>query len=111
CTVQNGQFHYLRGMGLVKEVFDREAILGLPGKVGIGHVRYATAGESHIANAQPLVFKWRDGNLAIATNGNIVNAPEIRRELEEGGSIFQTTSDTEVVAHLIARSKAGTLEE
>ena len=67
-------------------------------------MRYSTAGESKLANAQPLVFKYREGDLAIATNGNLVNAPTIRRELEQSGSIFQTTSDTEVIAHLIARS-------
>ncbi|TLS52138.1 amidophosphoribosyltransferase [Paenibacillus antri] len=111
CTVHRREFHYHRGMGLVKEVFDQPRLEALPGKVGIGHVRYSTAGESKLANAQPLVFKWRDGDLAIATNGNIVNAPDIRRELEEAGSIFQTTSDTEVVAHLIARSKAPSIEE
>ena len=72
----------------------------------IAHVRYSTAGESKLANAQPLVFKYRDGDLAIATNGNIVNAPDIRgTSWSEQGSIFQTTSDTEVVAHLIARSQ------
>lgn len=111
CTVHNREFHYHRDMGLVKEVFDKERIQSLPGKTAIGHVRYSTAGESRLANAQPLVFKWRDGDLALATNGNIVNAPAIRRELEELGSIFQTTSDTEVVAHLIVRSKASTIEE
>jgi len=111
CTVHRREFHYHRGMGLVKEVFDQPRLESLPGKVGIGHVRYSTAGESKLANAQPLVFKWRDGDLAVATNGNIVNAPDIRRELEEAGSIFQTTSDTEVVAHLIARSKAPSIED
>lgn len=111
CTVHRREFHYHRDMGLVKEVFDQERLAALPGKVGIGHVRYATSGESRLANAQPLVFKWRDGDLAVATNGNIVNAPDIRRELEASGSIFQTTSDTEVVAHLIARSKASSIEE
>jgi amidophosphoribosyltransferase len=104
CTSDSGVFHYHRGMGLVKEVFDRGRIESLPGDRSIGHVRYSTAGESKLANAQPLVFKYRDGDLAVATNGNIVNAPQIRRELELMGSIFQTTSDTEVIAHLIARS-------
>lgn len=107
CSVdsKDGSFNYHRGMGLVKEVFDQERLDGLPGDRIIGHVRYSTAGESKLANAQPLVFKYRDGDLAVATNGNIVNAPSIRRELEMQGSIFQTTSDTEVIAHLIARSK------
>ncbi|PZD95548.1 amidophosphoribosyltransferase [Paenibacillus sambharensis] len=107
CTVdreQDGVFNYHRGMGLVKEVFDKDKLDALQGDRSIGHVRYSTSGGSGLANAQPLVFKYRDGDLGIATNGNIVNAPEIRRELEANGSIFQTTSDTEVVAHLIARS-------
>lgn len=106
CSVDSasGKFSYHRGMGLVKEVFDQTVLDGLPGDRVIGHVRYSTAGESKLANAQPLVFKYRDGDLGVATNGNIVNAPAIRKELEMQGSIFQTTSDTEVIAHLIARS-------
>ncbi|MFF2480128.1 amidophosphoribosyltransferase [Paenibacillus sp. NPDC058071] len=107
CTVDtadNNNFAYHRGMGLVKEVFDKEKIASLKGDRSIGHVRYSTAGESKLANAQPLIFRYRDGDLAVATNGNIVNAPEIRKELESQGSIFQTSSDTEVIAHLIARS-------
>ncbi|MCQ6561658.1 amidophosphoribosyltransferase [Paenibacillus mendelii] len=107
CTVdleQGGLFNYHRNMGLVKEVFDQDKLDTLVGNMAIGHVRYSTAGESKLANAQPLVFKYRAGDLAIATNGNIVNAPGIREELENLGSIFQTTSDTEVIAHLIARS-------
>ena len=107
CTVdsaQGGLFNYHRGLGLVKEVFGKDNLETLAGDRSIGHVRYSTAGGGGLANAQPLVFKYRDGDLAVATNGNIVNAPEIRRELESHGSIFQTTSDTEVIAHLIARS-------
>ncbi|AZN39521.1 amidophosphoribosyltransferase [Paenibacillus albus] len=99
-----GKFTHYRNMGLVKEVFDQQKLDGLPGDRVIGHVRYSTAGESKLANAQPLIFKYRDGDLAVATNGNIVNAPSIRKELESQGSIFQTSSDTEVIAHLIARS-------
>ena len=91
-------------MGLVKEVFDKDKLESLQGSMSIGHVRYSTSGDSRLTNAQPLVFKYREGNLAIATNGNIVNEPKLRRELEMEGSIFQTTSDTEVIAHLIARS-------
>jgi amidophosphoribosyltransferase len=105
CTSDGKEFYYHRNMGLVKEVFDNERIKYLQGSSAIGHVRYSTAGASKLQNAQPLVFKYRGGDLAIATNGNIVNADEIRKELEEQGSIFQTTSDTEVVIHLIARSK------
>ncbi|WEK53614.1 MAG: amidophosphoribosyltransferase [Candidatus Cohnella colombiensis] len=110
CTSDNGTFHYHRGMGLVKEVFDRDNLTGLVGNQGIGHVRYSTSGSSQLANAQPLVFKYRGGDLAVATNGNLVNEPGIRKELEEKGSIFQTTSDTEVIAHLIARSPKDLVE-
>ncbi|MCM3293335.1 amidophosphoribosyltransferase [Paenibacillus sp. MER 180] len=105
CTSDGHSFHYHRAMGLVKEVFDAERLQDMRGDRAIGHVRYSTSGDSRLANAQPLVFKTRDGDLAVATNGNIVNAPAIRRELEKKGSIFQTTSDTEVIAHLIARSE------
>ncbi|MNW36687.1 Amidophosphoribosyltransferase precursor [compost metagenome] len=104
CVSNGEEFNYHRGMGLVKEVFDRDKLMSLRGERSIGHVRYSTSGDSRLTNAQPLVFKYRDGDLAVATNGNIVNAPQIRRELEQSGSIFQTTSDTEVIAHLIARS-------
>jgi len=105
CVSDGKSFHYHRDMGLVKEIFNSEIINGLQGNMGIAHVRYATSGESKITNAQPLVFKYREGDLAVATNGNLVNADEIRKRLEREGSIFQTSSDTEVVAHLIARSK------
>ncbi|WP_425414225.1 amidophosphoribosyltransferase [Paenibacillus taiwanensis] len=106
CTSDTHDFSYHRGMGLVKEVFDKDRLASLKGDRAIGHVRYSTSGDSRLTNAQPLVFKTRDGDLSVATNGNIVNAPVIRRDLEKMGSIFQTTSDTEVIAHLIARSEA-----
>ncbi len=104
CIASNGEFRYHRGMGLVKEVFDNDRLDELGGGSAIAHVRYSTAGESKLANAQPLVFKYKEGDLAIATNGNITNALELRKTLERQGSIFQTSSDTEVLAHLIARS-------
>ncbi|MBE1446287.1 amidophosphoribosyltransferase [Paenibacillus sp. OAS669] len=105
CVANGTDFHYHRGMGLVKEVFNNDNLSTMVGSSAIGHVRYSTAGESKLANAQPLVFKYRGGDLAIATNGNLHNAGDIKKELEASGSIFQTTSDTEVIAHLIARSK------
>jgi amidophosphoribosyltransferase len=111
CTSDGKSFEYFRGMGLVKEVFDNAQLQRLNGSTAIAHVRYSTAGESKIQNAQPLVFKYREGDLAIATNGNLVNADEIKKKLERQGSIFQTTSDTEVVAHLIARSQHDDLLE
>ncbi|MEF3355007.1 amidophosphoribosyltransferase [Paenibacillus sp. GYB006] len=110
CVSDGNEFHYHRGMGLVKEVFTKDLMATLTGDISIGHVRYSTSGDSKLTNAQPLVFKYRDGDLAVATNGNIVNAPEIRKELEQSGSIFQTTSDTEVIAHLIARSSKDLVE-
>lgn len=111
CTSDGSMFRYHRDMGLVKEVFDNDKLKELVGSYAIAHVRYSTAGESKLANAQPLVFRYREGDLAVATNGNIVNAPEIRQRLERSGSIFQTSSDTEVVAHLIARSQHDDLVE
>jgi len=105
CVSDGQGFHYHRDMGLVKEIFNSDIMSGLQGAMGIAHVRYATSGESQIANAQPLVFKYRQGDLAIATNGNLVNAASLRQRLEREGSIFQTSSDTEVLAHLIARSQ------
>ena len=110
CSTDGKKFRHRRGMGLVKEVFDQEALTAIGGFAAIGHVRYSTSGESQIGNAQPLIFRYRGGELAIATNGTITNAGKLRHELEEEGSIFQTTSDTEVLAHLIARSREETLE-
>src|SRR3982751_1054157 len=99
-----------RGMGLVSENFE-EAILGtLPGDVAVGHTRYSTTGSTVLANAQPCNVATRCGPLAIAHNGNIINAAELKRELVEKGAIFTTSSDTEVLVHLIARSKAPTVE-
>jgi amidophosphoribosyltransferase len=93
-----------RGMGLVAEVFTPRQLATLTGRAAVGHVRYSTTGSSHLANAQPLVFTFRQGNLALAHNGNLTNAEQLHDELEQNGSIFQSTSDTEVVAHLIARA-------
>jgi amidophosphoribosyltransferase len=111
CSSDGEKFYHHRDMGLVTEVFNSERIKSLPGSVAIGHVRYSTTGESRLQNAQPLIFKYREGNMAIATNGNLVNASQIRRQLEKIGSIFQTTSDTEVIAHLIARSTHDRIED
>jgi amidophosphoribosyltransferase len=95
-----------KGMGYVAEVFDEARLAKLPGRLAIGHVRYSTTGQSLLENAQPIVYNTNKGPLAIAHNGNLVNAAEIRRELEADGSIFTTSSDTEVFLHLMARSKA-----
>ena len=103
--------HSHRGMGLVSEVFSREAIRNLPGHSAIGHVRYSTAGASHIKNAQPFVVEYSLGGLAVAHNGNLTNAKRIRDELEAYGSIFQSTMDTEVFVHLIAQCHESSLPE
>lgn len=103
------QFHVERGMGLVQDVFAPEVLARLPGTAAIGHTRYSTAGDTTLTNAQPLASECNKGKLALAHNGNLTNALELRRTLEHKGSIFQTTSDTEVILHLIARSKAGNL--
>jgi amidophosphoribosyltransferase len=93
------------GMGLAAEVFSRDVLESLPGSSAIGHVRYSTAGDSNSGNAQPFLLQHHRGPIAIAHNGNLVNAALIREELEADGSIFQTTSDTEVVLHLAARTR------
>lgn len=110
-TSDGEKFHVHRDMGLVTEVFSSERVSQLIGSTAIGHVRYSTTGSSVLANVQPLVFNYAKGEIAIATNGNLVNADKLRKELESSGSIFQTTTDTEAIAHLIARSNADTLED
>ena len=94
-----------RDMGLVNEVFTPEILAGLKGNIGVGHVRYSTAGSSTRENAQPLVLNYIKGTLGLAHNGNLINAPELRRELEYSGAIFQTTIDSEVIAYHIARER------
>lgn len=94
-----------KGMGLVNEVFAKGQMNDLHGDIGVGHVRYSTAGESTIANAQPLVLNYVKGTLALAHNGNLVNANKLRDELSKTGAIFQTTIDTETIAFLIARNR------
>src|SRR4029450_5045885 len=98
-----------REMGYVADVFDEARLSRLPGRTAIGHVRYSTAGASLLANAQPIVFATGRGPLGLAHNGNLVNAREIRTSLEGKGALFTTTSDSEVILHLIARSKATTM--
>ncbi len=98
-----GPFKRHRGMGLVSQVFDENILKTLDGDRAIGHVRYSTTGSSLLRNAQPLVAETAAGQVAIAHNGNLVNAGPLRRELETSGSIFQTTTDSEIILHLIAR--------
>ena len=101
----NRQLHHYRQMGLVSEVFTKDILKRLSGKSAVGHVRYSTAGSSELKNAQPFVADYYKGNLAIAHNGNLTNAFLIKSELESRGSLFQSNMDTEVIVHLIARSK------
>ncbi len=103
--------HSHRQMGLVADIFNAEVLDKLPGSAAIGHVRYSTAGSSHLKNAQPFVVEYSRGAIAIAHNGNLTNALALRDELEAYGSIFQSTMDTEVIVHLIALSKELRLED
>src|SRR5437868_4914049 len=100
-----------KAMGLVADIFNEEALSRLPGSLAIGHTRYSTTGDSALLNAQPIRVECNKGSIALAHNGNLVNAHILRRQLEQNGSIFQTTSDTEVVVHLIAQSKEQTLPD
>jgi amidophosphoribosyltransferase len=109
ASLDRGEVHVEREMGYVADVFDEARLSRLPGSTAIGHVRYSTAGASLLANAQPIVFATGRGPLGLAHNGNLVNAREIRASLEAKGALFTTTSDSEVILHLIARSSSPTL--
>jgi len=97
-----------KGMGLVNEVFTQDDLEKMKGDIGVGHVRYSTAGASTRENAQPLVLNYVKGTLALAHNGNLINAAELRHDLEYTGAIFQTTIDSEVIAYHIARERLNT---
>src|SRR3990170_57089 len=105
ATTDGKVLHHHKGMGLVADVFTSADIEKLHGSAAIGHVRYSTSGESHIRNAQPFVVEYSRGGIAVAHNGNIVNAMLLRAEFEAYGSIFQSSMDTEIIVHLIASSK------
>jgi len=107
---ESGEVHVHKGMGLVADVFDQDTLAPLRGRIAIGHVRYSTAGESTLRDAQPFLAQSGSMQIAVAHNGNLTNASAIRSELESYGSIFQSTMDTEVFVHLLARAR-GTLEE
>ena len=100
-----------RAMGYVADCFDEEKLNELSGSLAIGHVRYSTAGESNLVNAQPILIDCSHGEISLCHNGNIVNAIELRQQLVREGSIFQTSSDTEVILHLYARSQAAAAED
>jgi amidophosphoribosyltransferase len=106
----DGHLHRHRDMGMVHDVFDEKILGDLPGDSAIGHVRYSTAGSTLLKNAQPIRVDYAKGPLAMAHNGNLINAKVLREKLEESGSIFQSTSDSEVIVHIVARSKEENLE-
>lgn len=111
ATWDGTQLRYERGMGHVSELFKEHVLSRLPGRSALGHTRYSTSGTSVIGNAQPIVVKTSMGPLGLVHNGNLTNAMAIRRRLESEGSIFQTTSDTEVILHLMARSPRKSIVE
>ena len=108
AAVQEGRLVVHRELGLVRDIFTEPVIRKLPGDRAIGHVRYSTAGETHIKNAQPMAVDYALGSLAVAHNGNLTNYEELRHRLEGDGSIFQSTTDSEVLVHLIAHSRQRT---
>ena len=110
-TYDGKTMHTHKGMGLVSEVFNETTLHGLPGRVALGHTRYSTTGSSTLKNSQPLVVSYSKGALAVAHNGNLVNAYELRQQLEANGSIFQTTVDSEIILHLLARATNKEFEE
>ena len=112
-TGERGNICIHKDMGLVSEVFDEEVLSNLKGNIGIGHVRYSTTGESSPRNAQPIAFQYLKGSLALVHNGNVINAADIREQLLKEGSVFCATTDSEVIAVLIARIRAhaGSIEE
>jgi amidophosphoribosyltransferase len=105
------QVRISRAMGYVADTFDSAALSQLPGPLAIGHVRYSTAGESKLSNAQPILIDCAHGQIALCHNGNLVNARDLRDDLVRQGSIFQSSSDTEVILHLYARSKACAVQD
>ncbi len=109
CASDGTELRAAKGMGLVQDIFDPKRLATLPGDAALGHTRYSTAGDTTLNNAQPIVIDCNKGKLALGHNGNLINAAEWRRKLEHRGSIFQTTSDTEVIVHLIARSSGRNL--
>jgi amidophosphoribosyltransferase len=110
CAIHQGVGRLHKRLGLAAEVFDANVLKGLPGDTAVGHVRYSTAGGGQLANAQPIMVRYAMGDLAIAHNGNLTNAYDVRNRLVKEGAIFQTDSDSEVIIHLIARSRHESVE-
>src|SRR5215469_10333387 len=109
-VTSDGAFlHIYKSMGLVADIFTEKKLSRIRGTLAIGHTRYSTSGDSALQNAQPIMVQSNKGMMAVAHNGNLTNAQELRRRMEAQGSIFQTGSDTEVIVHLIAQSRENTL--
>jgi len=111
ATTDGERLHIEIGMGQVGDIFGPDRLARLPGRSGVGHVRYSTAGSSDLKNAQPMRVRCHKGEIAVAHNGNLINADRLRSSLERDGSIFTSTSDTEVILHLIARSRQKKIED
>jgi amidophosphoribosyltransferase len=111
ASTDGNAFHVEKAMGWVADVFSRERLKRLPGHRAIGHVRYSTAGSSSVRNAQPITANTAHGPVAIAHNGNLINAEDLRESLERDGAVFQSSSDTEVILHLLARADGPTLAD
>ena len=109
-AIRDGEARVHKDVGLVGDVFNAEVLLKLPGRTALGHVRYSTAGGSRVLNAQPIVVRYAEGDLGVAHNGNLTNAHDLKKRLVAEGAIFQTTSDSEVIVHLIARSRHETID-
>ena len=110
CAISDGEARLHRNVGLVADVFDAESLIKLPGRTAVGHVRYSTAGGSRALNAQPIFVRYAEGDMAISHNGNLTNAHDLKTRLVKEGAIFQTTSDSEVIVHLISRSRQDTID-
>ena len=110
CTVAGGEVHLVKAAGLVMDGFDDQVLKRLPGTLALGHTRYSTAGGAGLVNSQPIVARYHQGELALVHNGNITNAQQLRRGLVAEGALFQGTVDTEVIVHLIARSRAPNID-
>jgi len=110
-TNHKGLLSVHKDTGLVSDVFDEKVLHRLKGDMAVGHVRYSTTGSSILKNAQPLLIDYAKGSICIAHNGNLVNSLSLRQSLEKAGSIFQTTTDSELIIHLMAKAKSGNLKE
>ncbi len=110
CAIHEGEARLHKAVGLVGDVFNAEALIKLPGSTALGHVRYSTAGGSRALNAQPIVVRYAEGDLGVSHNGTLTNAHDLKKRLVSEGAIFQTTSDSEVIVHLIARSRHDTID-